>query len=115
MVLPKGRGASEWEVTPSELKRYTDLFRQLDEAGAGEVEPVMVKQVLESSKLPIKDLEQIWDLSEEKGVDRVGLALGEFVCAMALVARRKQDLPLPKKLPPELAQHLGGDRMAARA
>lgn len=105
-----GGGGSEWEVAPGELEGYREYFRRLDKAGTGAVEPRLARQVLESSGLEIEDLARIWDLSDTGLAGDSGLALGEFICAMALVARRRNGLPLPSELPPELAQHVSGNR-----
>jgi len=98
-------GDAVWDVTTEEVERYHATFRSIDVAGTGAIGPDEGRQVLESSQLPLEELEYIWELSD---VSANGfLSLGEFICAMALVARRRQGLQLPPSLPPELEKVLG--------
>lgn len=94
-----------WQPTPDELQRYRDLFRGIDPSGIGTIGPDAARAVLESSKLPIEDLSHIWDLSDAAATGQ--LTMGEFICALTLVARRRLGHPLPDVLPQELVQQLG--------
>jgi hypothetical protein len=89
-----------WTVEPSEMARYTSIFEGF---GAGKDEDIapQIKQVLESSQLPPEDLSHIWRLAMASGGRP---KLSEFVCAMALVGRRRQGAPLVTSVPPSLAQ-----------
>lgn len=102
--LPE-EGISPWQLDAEELERYCNFFKSMDTTGAGVIGPEVAREVLESSQLPVEDLSYIWDLADTQ--DNGQLTLGEFVCAMTLVARRRQGLPLPPQLPPELERHLG--------
>jgi len=64
--------------------------------------------------VPHEDLSHIWHLSHLDGDGR--LDLGEFVVAMHLVARRRENYPLPERLPPELraAAEAANARQGAR-
>merc|ERR1719291_1442198 len=60
------------------------------------------RQILEGSELPVSELSSIYVLSD---CDQDGeLALPEFLCAMTLVARRRQNLPMVAELPRELLE-----------
>ena len=59
-----------------------------------------LQELLEQSQLPVSELSAIYSMSDRDG-DGL-LSEGEFVCAMALVARRRRGLPLTEEVPLEL-------------
>jgi len=92
--------SSQWSVDSSELEQYTQIFNSIDQKGSGMVSPDEGKALFEQSQLPVQELSQIWRMSD---LDRDGhLTLEEFICAMALVRRRRQGAPLPQTLPVEM-------------
>merc|ERR1719148_253966 len=92
---------SKWAATPEEVARYSEIFSQdADKTGSGFAGPGEAKDVMEKSGLPVSELSQIWQTSDVDGDGR--LSRVEFVCAMALVARRLQGAPLPNPMPAEL-------------
>jgi len=103
--LPQQTQTSPWALIDGELDQYLAQFAQLDSTGSGFIGPEQATKVLESSQLPREALAWIWELSDASGNGQ--LSFGEFTCAMALVSRHHQGLPLPQTLPPELAEHLG--------
>lgn len=90
-----------WEPAPAELSEYRRLFEQEVPAG-GTMSGEQARQILEGSELPVSELSSIYVLADR---DQDGeLALPEFLCAMTLVARRRQNLPMVAELPRELLE-----------
>lgn len=96
-----------WEPTPEELERFQVVYESLCGAavgGNGVLGAEEGRELFERSGLSLDDLSHIWRISD---LDCDGqLAPGELICALTLVARRRQGAPLPPELPPELAQKL---------
>jgi len=91
---------SELTLSPAELERYFAMFQDGDSQGTGIMPTERAREILEMSELPLTELSHIWRLSD---ADMDGqLAAEEFVCAMALTGRRRQGMPLPDALPPDL-------------
>eukprot|EP00930_Biecheleria_cincta_P044817 TRINITY_DN30869_c0_g1_i1.p1 TRINITY_DN30869_c0_g1~~TRINITY_DN30869_c0_g1_i1.p1 ORF type:complete len:1177 (-),score=275.72 TRINITY_DN30869_c0_g1_i1:94-3378(-) len=93
-----------WELGAEELAGYRDIFQSLDATGSGFVGAAEGRELFERSQLEVAELSQIWQMSDLDG-DGL-LALPEFLCAMIIVARRRQGLALPAEVPPRLLQRL---------
>lgn len=98
MVL--GSRATPWTLEDAEVKRYVNVFQVADEDGVGFVPHDVAKVLLEKSDLPRAELLHIWAISDRDGDGR--LSLPEFVCAVHLANRRRQGVPLPGVVPPEV-------------
>uniref|UniRef100_A0A7S1B218 Uncharacterized protein n=1 Tax=Noctiluca scintillans TaxID=2966 RepID=A0A7S1B218_NOCSC len=92
---------AQWTVSSAELDMYRTIFTNIDSAGVGAIRRAEVQAVLETSQLSQLDLDRVWDL-----IGATDLRLREFACALALTARRRQGLALPKEVPPELARQV---------
>lgn len=91
---------ASWLPEPQELAQYRELFKTFDVSEVGSVAPDIGRELFERSQLPMLELSHIWKMSDFDGDGR--LSADEFVCAMALLVRRRQGLDLPAVLPPEL-------------
>lgn len=94
-------GASLWVPSRAELEEYGAEFESLSTGRDGLVGPVEGRQIFERTRLPTTELAHVWQLADADK-DR-SLSRSEFVCAMTLLARRQQGLPLPTLVPEELA------------
>ena len=92
---------AQWMVSSAELDMYRTIFTNIDSAGVGAIRRAEVQAILETSQLSQLDLDRVWDL-----VGATDLRLREFACALALTARRRQGLALPKEVPPGLARQV---------
>merc|ERR1711933_61656 len=97
---PPGTPLEGPPLESEELERYRAMFRSMDQNGVGSIGPDEGRDLLEKSGLPVGDLSHIWRVSDVDGDGR--LTEREFVCAMALTARRRQGAALPMVLPREL-------------
>lgn len=96
-----------WEVTPEHLQQYASIFAGLDRKDDGQLlGAAETKDVLEQSGLPQEEILHICKLSDVDGDGM--LSLGEFACAMHLVAGRRLGSRLPKELPLQLSQLVAG-------
>lgn len=93
-------GPVNWTVAPGELDGYRTIWRSLERSGFAD--PAAAKDLLEQSQLPVSDLSTIYAMSDFDHDGR--LSEPEFLCAMALVARRRQGAALPESVPPELRE-----------
>lgn len=86
-----------WVITAEQLDYYTHQFLSLQRDLSGLVLGPDAKNFFTKSKLPIRELSHIWELSD---VDRDGaLTFPEFCTAFHLVVARKNGYPLPDHLP----------------
>jgi len=91
--------STKWTVDLQELEQYRAIFRTFD-VGTGFMDGDAGRELFERSQLPTTELLHIWHLAD---VDRDGrLSQDEFLCAMAMLVRRRQGSELPLVLPPEL-------------
>jgi len=86
-----------WIITKEQLNYYMTQFRTMQSNPHGVIPGGQAKEFFEKSRLPIQELRQIWQLSD---VTKDGcLSLEEFLTAMHLVVLRRNEIPLPDKLP----------------
>lgn len=91
--------AGEWPIPQNSKLKYTQLFNTHDRQRTGFLTGQQARTILLESKLPQGVLAQIWNLSD---VDADGkLMVEEFVLAMHLIDKAKNNEILPTKLPPE--------------
>eukprot|EP00913_Durusdinium_trenchii_P024990 g23455.t2 len=98
-------GPVNWTVAPGELDGYRTIWRSLERSGFADPAAAKERQkpdLLEQSQLPVSDLSTIYAMSDFDHDGR--LSEPEFLCAMALVARRRQGAALPESVPPELRE-----------
>ena len=88
---------SVWAITKEQLNYYTTQFFNMQSNPGGVIPGALAKEFFEKSRLPISELRIIWQLSD---VSKDGcLSLDEFLTAMHLVVRRRNDIALPESLP----------------
>eukprot|EP00914_Ancora_sagittata_P011526 GHVO01022371.1.p1 GENE.GHVO01022371.1~~GHVO01022371.1.p1 ORF type:complete len:907 (+),score=194.31 GHVO01022371.1:134-2722(+) len=92
--------SSNWLLTDAEKEKYKRVFFANDSDQNGYLEGYEGGKILRRSGLPESELSQIWALSDRDGDGR--LTLDEFSVAMHMVTKRRNGLPLPSTLPPEL-------------
>ncbi|CAE7766134.1 SVOP [Symbiodinium sp. CCMP2592] len=99
------RAAAEFAPSgPSEaeLDGYRRHYRQLDPSQSGRADIAATKEFFEASGLPIAELSAIYAMAD---LDHDGqLSEPEFLCAMALVTRRKSGAAIPEALPSSVQQ-----------
>ena len=94
------------QVTEKERKRYEGvwaankgvLLPPLDSGTQADVVNIVVRDIWRRSKLPDDVLEEVWDLVDLRGKDRLGRE--EFVVGMWLIDQRLKG----NKLPPKVAE-----------
>lgn len=101
-------GAGLWVPSQAELEEYGAEFESLSTGQGGLVGPVEGRQIFERTQLPTAELAHVWQMADADK-DR-SLSRSEFICAMVLLARRQQGLPLPTEVPEELASIVAGLR-----
>lgn len=85
-----------------ELEGYQTLFEGLDHRGFGRLGPDDICDLIARSGVDPSESSCILQMSD---VDEDGsLTAGEFACAVHLLSCRRQGLPLPPALPPDLRQ-----------
>jgi len=99
------RAAAEFAPSgPSEIELdgYRRHYRQLDPSQSGHADIAATKEFFEASGLPIAELSAIYAMAD---LDHDGqLSEPEFLCAMALVTRRKSGAAIPDALPSSVQQ-----------
>ncbi|XP_018908994.1 ralBP1-associated Eps domain-containing protein 2 isoform X2 [Bemisia tabaci] len=88
-----------WVMTSEQKEYYAKQFRSLPNP-AGLVSGHDARIFFEKSRLPVQELSKIWQLADI-GKDGA-LSLSEFSTAMHLIVARRNNIPLPDKLPPSL-------------
>merc|ERR1711933_194001 len=91
-----------WMPNCDELQGYRTLFEGLDHRGAGRLSPDDICDLLERSGVDPSESSCILQMSDLDGDG--SLSFGEFACAVHLLSCRRQGLPLPPALPPDLRQ-----------
>ncbi|CAK9033678.1 unnamed protein product [Durusdinium trenchii] len=105
-------GQESGGLDAEEVEVYTNLFEQLRSPN-GDLGLKDAQQVFQRSGLSKSELSHVWRLSD---LDEDGrLNLQEFVCAMALLQRCREGLPLPSSLPQELQAYAYSQPMQLRS
>ncbi|XP_050520456.1 ralBP1-associated Eps domain-containing protein 1 isoform X2 [Daktulosphaira vitifoliae] len=93
-----------WSMNEEQSKYYEEQFASLQPNPKAVLAGSVARSFFEKSRLPLHELKEIWQLSD---VTKDGaLSLSEFKLAMHLVVLRRNNIPLPKKLPPSLLPSL---------
>ncbi|VDK39726.1 unnamed protein product [Taenia asiatica] len=88
--------SAEWAIPPENVKKYENLFENMERAG-DKVSGEVMSKFLRDTKLPVETLRIIWDLSD---LDQDGyLDRFEFILTMHLVCLCLEGRPLPQTLP----------------
>lgn len=89
-----------WTITAEQREYYTNQFRSLQPDTNALLAGSIARMFFEKSRLPVAELRKIWQLAD---VTKDGaLTLQEFNTAMHLVVLRRNHIPLPNVLPPQL-------------
>ncbi|XP_059506376.1 ralBP1-associated Eps domain-containing protein 2 isoform X1 [Stegostoma tigrinum] len=89
-----------WRITEEQREYYYNQFKTLQPDMKSLISGAVAKELFTKSKLPIRELSHIWELSD---VDCDGaLTLFEFCAAFHLVVARKNGYSLPATLPETL-------------
>ncbi|XP_078265614.1 ralBP1-associated Eps domain-containing protein 2 isoform X2 [Rhinoraja longicauda] len=89
-----------WRITKEQREYYFNQFKSLQPDMKSLISGFVAKDLFTKSKLPIRELSHIWELSD---VDCDGaLTLYEFCAAFHLVVARKNGYSLPATLPETL-------------
>ncbi|EUB61403.1 Epidermal growth factor receptor substrate 15-like protein [Echinococcus granulosus] len=89
----------EWAIPSENVKKYENLFENMEHAG-DKVSGEVMSKFLRDTKLPVETLRIIWDLSD---LDQDGyLDRFEFILTMHLVCLCLEGRPLPQTLPMNL-------------
>lgn len=95
---------SPWKILVDEIESYADTFVSLDILNNGTVGAEEARGLFDCSGLPSNELGTIWRASDVDG-DSL-LSKTEFICAMAIVKRRKEGVDLPTEAPQELMMQI---------
>ncbi|KAM3173021.1 hypothetical protein ACTXT7_013354 [Hymenolepis weldensis] len=88
--------SAEWAIPPENVKKYENLFENMEHIG-DKVSGEVMSKFLRDTKLPVETLRAIWDLSD---LDQDGyLDRFEFILTMHLVCVCLEGRPLPAILP----------------
>ncbi|CUT98772.1 epidermal growth factor receptor substrate [Echinococcus multilocularis] len=91
--------SAEWAIPSENVKKYENLFENMEHAG-DKVSGEVMSKFLRDTKLPVETLRIIWDLSD---LDQDGyLDRFEFILTMHLVCLCLEGRPLPRTLPMNL-------------
>ena len=86
-----------WAITDEQKDYYIKQFQTMLPDLNGVIIGGVAKEFFEKSKLPVRELSQIWNLAD---INKDGaLSLEEFCIAMHLVVLRRHDVELPERLP----------------
>lgn len=95
---------SVYQILPEQQEYYVKQFRAVQPDINGLLSGHIAKVFFEKSRIPVDELRHIWQLCD---VTRDGaLSLNEFIAAMHLVVLRRNNIPIPAVLPPNLAEKL---------
>ena len=93
------RAVDRWVLAPQQVASFLGVFQGA--AGAdNHVTGAAARELFLSYGLPVADLKSIWELSDADKDEKLSRA--EFLVAMYLIYRKKQNDALPKELPSEL-------------
>lgn len=86
-----------WAITDEQKEYYVKQFQTMQPDLNGVIIGSVAKEFFEKSKLPVRELSQIWNLAD---INKDGaLSLEEFCIAMHLVVLRRHEVELPDRLP----------------
>ncbi|XP_076079521.1 ralBP1-associated Eps domain-containing protein 1-like isoform X11 [Mytilus galloprovincialis] len=86
-----------WAISDEQKEYYIKQFQSMQPDLQGVIIGGVAKEFFEKSKLPVRELSQIWNLSD---INKDGaLSLEEFCIAMHLVVLRRHEIELPERLP----------------
>lgn len=109
-AIPSTPQEFDWSLTPIEISSYEKFFEQTDSDGDGFIDSTLGKGLLQQSGFPQSELAQIWTLSDVDKDDK--LSKQEYVIALQLVAKRRQGVSLPEKLPETLLAYWNSGKEA---
>lgn len=86
-----------WAISDEQKEYYIKQFQSMQPDLNGVIIGGVAKEFFEKSKLPVRELSQIWNLAD---INKDGaLSLEEFCIAMHLVVLRRHEIELPERLP----------------
>ncbi|XP_039484311.1 epidermal growth factor receptor substrate 15-like 1 isoform X4 [Drosophila santomea] len=102
---------ADWVVTPAELKRFEEIFRQSDLDKDGLVSGLEVKDIFIKSGIPQRSLADIWALCDTNQSGK--LTVEQFALAMWFVERKQRGVDPPHVLnanmvPPSMRATVAG-------
>ncbi|XP_017120180.1 epidermal growth factor receptor substrate 15-like 1 isoform X1 [Drosophila elegans] len=108
---PSVTANADWVVTPAELKRFEDIFRQSDLDKDGLVSGLEVKDIFIKSGIPQRSLADIWALCDTNQSGK--LTVEQFALAMWFVERKQRGVDPPHVLnanmvPPSMRATVSG-------
>ncbi|XP_015369353.1 PREDICTED: ralBP1-associated Eps domain-containing protein 1 [Diuraphis noxia] len=99
-TVSTANGIGIWSMNEEQSKYYEEQFASMQPNPKSLLAGSIARSFFEKSRLPLHELKEIWQLSD---VTKDGaLSLAEFKLAMHLVVLRRNNITLPKKLPPSL-------------
>lgn len=102
---PKSQGkGGEWVVTQQQVTTFDAVFVATDTDKDGFITGAQARDLFISYGIPVADLKVIWDLSDMDKDEK--LSRKEFILAMYLILRHKQQDPLPPSVPQSLLASL---------
>ncbi|XP_052843724.1 epidermal growth factor receptor substrate 15-like 1 isoform X4 [Drosophila gunungcola] len=114
---PSVTANADWVVTPAELKRFEDIFRQSDLDKDGLVSGLEVKDIFIKSGIPQRSLADIWALCDTNQSGK--LTVEQFALAMWFVERKQRGVDPPHVLnanmvPPSMRATVSGVDMQSQ-
>nr|XP_016928838.1 epidermal growth factor receptor substrate 15-like 1 isoform X4 [Drosophila suzukii] len=108
---PSVTANADWVVTPAELKRFEEIFRQSDLDKDGLVSGLEVKDIFIKSGIPQRTLADIWALCDTNQSGK--LTVDQFALAMWFVERKQRGVDPPHVLnanmvPPSMRATVSG-------
>ncbi|XP_016946998.1 epidermal growth factor receptor substrate 15-like 1 isoform X2 [Drosophila biarmipes] len=108
---PSVTANADWVVTPAELKRFEEIFRQSDLDKDGLVSGLEVKDIFIKSGIPQRSLADIWALCDTNQSGK--LTVEQFALAMWFVERKQRGVDPPHVLnanmvPPSMRATVSG-------
>ncbi|KAH8283489.1 hypothetical protein KR018_004142 [Drosophila ironensis] len=108
---PSVTANADWVVTPAELRRFEDIFRQSDLDKDGLVSGLEVKDIFIKSGIPQRSLADIWALCDTNQSGK--LTVEQFALAMWFVERKQRGVDPPHVLnanmvPPSMRSIVSG-------
>ncbi|KAH8346391.1 hypothetical protein KR084_010489 [Drosophila pseudotakahashii] len=108
---PSVTANADWVVTPAELNRFEEIFRQSDLDKDGLVSGLEVKDIFIKSGIPQRSLADIWALCDTNQSGK--LTVEQFALAMWFVERKQRGVDPPHVLnanmvPPSMRSTVSG-------